>query len=118
MTYELKFYRAADNEEPSLDYIRAQVRSHQAKIGRALRQLQELGHEARRPLVDYLGDGLYELRIPIEGHQHRLIYFIHARSVVVVTIGFLKKTDRVPLEIIARASRYRAEWLSRHGGEA
>ena len=116
MTYELKFYRGINNDQPSLEYIRAQVKTHQAKIGRALRQLQEQGHEARRPLADYLGEGLYELRIPMEGHQHRLLYFFHGRSVIVVAVGFLKKTDRVPPEMIARASRYRAEWISRHGG--
>jgi hypothetical protein len=54
MSYELEFYRATDGDEPALDYIKTQVKAHRAKIGRALRYLEEAGHLARRPLADYL----------------------------------------------------------------
>lgn len=73
MTYRLEFYRTARGDEPVLEYIRAQVKTHRATIGRALRNLEGLGHTARRPMVDYLGNDLYELRIPIDGHQHRVL---------------------------------------------
>ncbi|MDE2490098.1 MAG: type II toxin-antitoxin system RelE/ParE family toxin [Elusimicrobia bacterium] len=118
MACELEFYRTAGGREPALDYIRAQVKAHRAKIGRALRYLEESGHEARRPLADYLGDGLYELRVAVEGHRHRLLYFFHGRSLIVVTTGFLKKTGRVPPEELARAARCRADWIRRFGGTA
>jgi len=118
MAYELEFYRSLNGEEPALDYIRAQVKAHRAKIGRALRYLEELGHETRRPLAEYLGDGIYELRIAVEGHRHRLLYFFHGRSLIVVTMGFLKKTGRVPPEELMRALRYRADWIGRFGGVA
>ncbi|MBI2787851.1 MAG: type II toxin-antitoxin system RelE/ParE family toxin [Elusimicrobia bacterium] len=111
MVYRLEFYRTTRGDEPGLDYIRAQVKAHRAKIGRALRYLEELGHSARRPMVDYLGNGLYELRIPADGHQHRVLYFFHGRTVIVVTSAFLKNEENVPAEELARASRRRTEWL-------
>lgn len=113
MAYRLEFFRTRRGDEPALEYIRAQVKSHKAKISFALECLTELGHLARRPLVDYLGNDLYELRVPIEGHQHRLLYFFYERTLVVVTSAFLKKEDKVAPAELARAWRRRAEWLAR-----
>lgn len=113
MVYRLEFYRTARGDEPALEYIRARVKAHRAKIGRALRYLEELGHSARRPMVDYLGDGLYELRIPADGNQHRVLYFFHERTMIVVTSAFLKNEEKVPMEELARARRRRTEWLKR-----
>ena len=73
---------------------------------------------ARRPQVDYLGDDIYELRVSAEQHRHRLLYFFHGRSIIVVTSGFLKKTDAVPRPEIDRARKCRADWLERFGGDA
>lgn len=115
--YRLEFYRTARGDEPVLEYIRAQIKAHRAVIGRALRYLEELGHTARRPMVDYLGNDLYELRIPVDGHQHRVLYFYHGRTVIVLTSAFLKNEDRVPPNELARAGRRRIEWLERRAGE-
>lgn len=101
-----------------MDYIRAQVKEHRAKIGRALAYLEEIGPDARRPLADHLGDGLYELRVIEARHQHRLLYFFHGRAAIVVTSAFIKKTARVPEAELARARRYRFDWIVRFGGRA
>lgn len=118
MPYALRFYQAASGEEPALDYIRAQIKSHRAKIGRALRYLEETGHLARRPLVDYVGGGLYELRPIVEGHQHRLLYFFHGQTIIVVTSGFLKNMKRIHAAELIRAQDRRHDWISRFGGRS
>lgn len=86
--FRLEFYRTLDGRQPALDSVRRQVKAHRAKIGWALQYLEEAGHEARRPLADYLGDHIYELRVPVAGHQHRLLYFFHGREIVVVAVCF------------------------------
>ncbi len=117
MAYQIEFYRSPRGDEPALGYIRAQVKAHRAKIGRALRYLEELGHLARRPMADYLGGGLYELRVAAEGHQHRVLYFFHEKTMIVVTSAFLKKEDAVPPAELRRAGRHRADWIARFGGK-
>jgi phage-related protein len=117
MAFRLEFYCTAAGIEPALEYIRAQVKAHRAKIGRALRYLEEVGHLARRPQVDYLGDSLYELRVAVDQHQHRLLYFFHGRSIIVITTGILKNQGRVPRSEIDRALKYRTDWLARFGGK-
>jgi len=118
MAFSLEFYKTSTGAEPALDYIRAQSKRHRAKIGRALQYLEDTGHMARRPQVEYLGDQIYELRVPIEQHQHRLLYFFHGRSLIVITSGLLKNVGKVPQSEIDRARKYRADWIERFGGDA
>ena len=113
MAYCLEFYRTARGDEPVLEYIRAQIKTHRAMIGRALRYLEGLGHTARRPMVDYLGNDLYELRIPVDGRQHRVLYFFYERTVIVLTSAFLKNAEKVRPEELTRARRRRSEWIGR-----
>lgn len=117
MAVQLEFYRDAAGREPALEYIRAQVKAHRTKIGRALQYLEDTGHLARRPMVDYLGGDIYELRVAIDQHQHRLLYFFHGRSIVVVASGLLKNTGKVPEVEIHRARICRTDWLRRFGGK-
>lgn len=117
MGVRLEFYRTRAGLEPALEYIRSQVKGHRAKIGRALQYLEDHGHLARRPQVEYLGSEIYELRVGIEQHQHRLFYFFHGNSIVVVTSGMLKNMGKVPQSEIERARKYRADWLERFGGK-
>ena len=116
MAFRLEFYRTRAGIEPALDYIRAQVKGHRAKIGRAFQYLEDLGHLARLPQVDYLGNQIYELRVGIEQHQHRVLYFFHGRSIIVITSGILKNTGKVPQAEIDRAKKYHSDWLERFGG--
>lgn len=116
MGYSLEFYKAPDGEEPALDYVRSRTKAHRAKIGRALRYLEVTGYSARRPQVDYLGGNIYELRVAVEHHQHRLLYFFHGRSIIVVTSGFLKNVGKVPQSEIDKAQARRADWIKRFGG--
>jgi phage-related protein len=117
MAFRLEFYRTIAGSEPALEYIRAQIKSHRAKIGRALQYLEDTGHMARRPQVEYLGNDIYELRVAIDQHQHRLLYFFHGRAIIVVTSGFLKNEEKVPQSAIKQARKYRADWLNRFGGK-
>lgn len=118
LAFRLEFYKSRAGNEPVLAYIRAQPKRHRAKIGRALQYLEDMGHMARRPQVDYLGGDIYELRVAIEHHQHRLLYFLHGRSIIVVVTGLLKNVGKVAQQEIERAREYRLDWMARFGGDA
>ena len=105
MVFRLEFYKSRAGAELALDYIRAQPKRHRAKIGRALQYLEDLGHMARRPRVDYLGGDIYELRVAVEQHQHRLLYFFHERTAIVLTHGIMKQAAEVPSKEIELAMR-------------
>ena len=46
------------------------------------------------------------------GLQHRLLYVIDEKTIL-LTNGFLKKSDKVPLNEIAKAKSRYADWLRR-----
>ncbi len=78
-----------------------------------LRWLRHKGHEMRRPLADFLTNGIYELRAKCRGINYRMLYFFHGSQAVVVSHGFAKQRSRVPESEIRRAlgcrARFRAD---------
>jgi phage-related protein len=71
----------------------------------------------RRPLADYLTNGIYELRAKRRGVNYRMLYFFHGSRAVVVSHGFVKQRSRVPGSEIRRArdrmARFKADPIAR-----
>jgi len=93
---ELVFFRAEDGSVPVLEWIRRLDVRVQDKCRARLALLSRLGHEMRRPEADYLGDGLYELRILRAGQRYRIVYAFSGRGVAILLAGFSKTERRVP----------------------
>jgi hypothetical protein len=53
-----------------------------------------MGYELRRPEADYLRDGIYELRVTLQGIQYRILYFFSGKQAV-VSHGLIKES-KVP----------------------
>lgn len=102
------FYRS-EAEVPTLDWILGQSQAAQVRCLAAIDLLAEQGHTARRPLVDNLGDGLYELRVHVGRVQIRFTYFFFGQTAVVLTHGFTKE-QKVPKAELKRAQAMRAEF--------
>ena len=64
--------------------------------------LAELGHELRRPVADYLRDGIYELRVRVGQVNYRILYFFHGQNVAILAHGLTKEKE-VPDADIDRA---------------
>lgn len=52
-----------------------------------------LGHELRRPEADFLRDGIYELRVSLQGQQYRMLYFFHGKVVAVVSAWSCQRAE-------------------------
>ncbi len=64
-----------------------------AKCVARVRVLSEIGHELRRPMADYLRDGIFELRVR-EGHvNYRLRYFFHGKGVADLVHALTKEKE-------------------------
>ena len=86
-----------------------------AKLISLLELLGEKGTLLREPYSKSLGDGIFELRCGIGNNITRALYFFHKGKVIVVTNGFVKKTQKTPPAEIELAKKRRADWLSRYG---
>ena len=70
----------------------------------AIERLAAIGHELRRPLADFLRDGIYELRMRKGRVNYRILYFFHGRHLAILGHA-LTKEDKVPRPDIERALR-------------
>ncbi len=57
-----------------------------------------------------LGDNLFELRSGIGGNIQRALYFHWLGSKFIITHGFTKKTQKTPIQEIAKAIEIRKEF--------
>jgi len=96
---DVVFFRDDDRSVPMRDWLDGIPRKAQAKCLARLRRLEEQGHELRRPEADYLRDGIYELRIRMQGVNYRVLYFFHGRTAAVISHGLVKERVVPPREI-------------------
>jgi hypothetical protein len=74
-TTEVLFYQDDEWTVPVDRWLSHLPKKVQAKCQVYLGQLEEFGHELRRPVADFLRDGIYELRPSYRGVQYRMLYF-------------------------------------------
>jgi phage-related protein len=100
-------YREDDGTVPLLEWLDDLHDKARAKVFVRIERLRELGNQLRRPEADYLRDGIYELRISLQGVQHRVLYFFFGRTVAVVSHGLIKEREVPPREIDRALQRKR-----------
>ena len=109
---ELVFYRETKGTVPVLDWLSTLEDSVVIKCKAKLNYLQRHGFVLRRPSADYLGNGIYELRILRSGRQYRILYGFFQRRAVLLLSGFTKSERRVPRREIRVAQRRLERFMS------
>ena len=66
------FFREDDGSVPLLEWIDCLPPKARAKCRVRISRLRAAGHELRRPEADYLRDGVYELRVGLQGVNYRM----------------------------------------------
>ena len=75
--------------------------------------LQDNGYELREPYSKHLSEGIFELRAKVGSDITRVLYFFYVERHIILTNGFIKKTQKTPPKEIERAKKYRADYLRR-----
>ena len=88
------FFCEADGSVPSLEWLDGLDEKVQNKFIVRITRLVDCGHELRRPEVEYLRDGIYELRVRHMHVNYRLLYFFSGQRAV-ISHG-ITKDDKVP----------------------
>lgn len=110
MYYDVEYYEKADGSRPAEDFILSQDAKMQAKIFATLELLEIKGPGLREPFSKPLGDGIFEVRAKQGSDISRVLYFFVVGRKVILTNGFIKKTQKTPSREIDRARRYRADY--------
>lgn len=77
-----------------MDWLRRLEPRVQAKLVVRIELLEERGHELRRPLADFLRDGVYELRARVGTVHYRILYFFEGGDAVLC--HGLTKEEAIP----------------------
>ncbi|MCL2073012.1 MAG: type II toxin-antitoxin system RelE/ParE family toxin [Marinilabiliaceae bacterium] len=62
--------------------------------------------------IDYIRDGLYELRIKYESNIYRLFFIFDEGQIVVLFSGFKKKTEKTPKNEIEKALKIKEAYYA------
>ena len=108
---EVIFYRD-DDRVFVRQWLRTLPIKAQMKCLTYIAQLEMHGHALRRPVADFLRDGIYKLRPSYQGIQYRILYFFSGTAVVVLSHGITKEGAVPDAEIdraIVRKKRFAAD---------
>jgi phage-related protein len=109
-----EFYENGD-KIPVKDFLDSLNVKMRAKLLMEIKLLEEKGTLLREPYSKPLGDGIFELRAKVGTDISRVLYFFYYEGRIVLTHGFIKKTQRTPAGEIEKAKKYRRDYIERHG---
>ena len=113
--YTIVLYTKENGESPVKRFIDALETKMQAKVLRFIALLRQNGRELREPYTKSLSEGILELRIIHGNNIVRILYFFMQGNTVVLTNGFVKKSNKTPKREIELAKKYRRDYLERIG---
>lgn len=113
--FEVEFYKKEDGTKPAKDFIFSLEPKMKAKMLDMLQVLEENGNTLREPFSKSLGNGIFELRCKFSSDITRVLYFFYDKGRIIVTNGFVKKTQKTPRKAIDLAEKYRQDFLEREG---
>ena len=111
--FEIVFYKNDKGEKPIEDFLDSLNDKMRAKMLLSIRIVREKGYQTRMPYSEELEDGIFELRAKVGSDISRVLYFFVVGRKIILTNGFIKKTQKTPKSEIELAKKYRADYLSR-----
>ena len=113
--FEVIFYEKANGEKPVEDFLISLNNKMRIKLLMLLKVLQERGNQVREPYSKHLEDGIFEIRVKLGRDISRVLYFFYCGGKIIITNGFVKKTQKTPSNEIEKAKEYRKDYLERMG---
>lgn len=108
--FDVEYYEKSDGTYPAEEFILSQDIKMQTKLFRLLELLELKGNELREPYSKSLSDGIFEIRAIQGNNITRVLYFFVVGKKIILTNGFVKKTQKTPESEIALAKKYRADY--------
>ena len=113
MKFTVEFYEKENGEIPVINFIDSLEPKMGAKVLSLIEILEEKGNQLRLPYSECLEDGIFELRCKFGSDITRTLYFFYEGANIILTNGFVKKTQKTPAQEIKHAKLRRDDYLSR-----
>ena len=113
MQFQVEFYDTEDGRTPAQEFLDSLEPKMNAKMVGLMEILEEKGYSLREPYSAPLEDGLFELRAVQGSNISRALFFFYVEGRIVITHGFIKKTQKTPRAQIELAKKYREDFFAR-----
>lgn len=113
LNFTVEYFEKPDGTFPAEKFILSQDIKMKAKIFRMLELLELKGNELREPYSKELTNEIYELRIKQGSDITRILYFFVIGRKIILTNGFVKKTNKTPIKELKKAKEYRKVYFER-----
>ena len=111
--FEVDFYEKENGEQPAKEFMLSLDKKLRAKLADTIMILQDNGYELREPYSMHISEGIFELRAKQGSDITRVMYFFYVDRHIILTNGFIKKSQKTPQSEIEKAKRYRSDYLKR-----
>ena len=111
--WEIEYYATTAGKMPAKDFIEKLPLKLRAKTFRDIGLLEEFGITLNEPYSKHLKEGIYEIRVRLGKDQSRILYFFFRDQKIIMTNGFIKKTQKTPPGELERALKYKADYERR-----
>ena len=113
--FVVEFYETKNGQRPAEDFLNGLDIKMRSKLLMTLKVLQEQGNRLREPYSKHLDDGIFEIRGKVGSDISRVMYFFYYEGRIILTNGFIKKTQKTPRAEIEKAKLYRKDFMERAG---
>ena len=108
------FYKTVDGKCPIEDFLNSLSGKVAQKVTWVLSLLEDMDIVPSSYFKKLTGsEGIWECRIQFGLNAYRIFCFFDDKSVVVLTNGFMKKSQKTPQSEIEKAEAYRRDFLER-----
>lgn len=111
--FQVDFYEKENGDCPMIEFLDSLDIKKRAKILRTIDILEKNGNDLREPYSKLLGEGIFELRVKQGSDIVRALYFFCVGRKIIITHGFVKKTQKTPQSEITRALMCRRDYFRR-----
>jgi phage-related protein len=115
--YEIIFYDSKDGKCPVQEFLDSLEPKLLAKTLRTIDLLEYNGPQLRETYSKMLEDGIFELRTKQSSDITRVLYFFFVGRKIVLTNGFVKKSQKTPKAEKELARKYKADYERRYSNE-
>ena len=111
--FEVYYYVLPNGEVPIKQFINSLDPKIRTKALGSIQILKKYGNMLREPYSKPIGNGIFELRIEFAGDITRIFYFFIVGRKIILTNGYIKKTQKTPSGEISKAMKYKADYERR-----
>ncbi|PYV65219.1 MAG: type II toxin-antitoxin system RelE/ParE family toxin [Acidobacteria bacterium] len=109
--FTIEYVELPNGRLPAREFVDSLDDKAAARIDAFIERLRIYGNRMQGKFVKKLTNDIFELRVKQFDRIFRVLFFYQPGMLIVITLGFRKKTEQTPPGEVTRADQLRKLWL-------